>query len=492
MPLTSKGAAGRAVYEPHDVGPIDERALAKAITGGDRRAFETAFRRHHRELYRYCRAILGNAHEAEDALQQTMVKALRALPGETREIALKPWLFRVAHNEAVGLLRARRSTVELDPEQADVRGGIEGQAETRERLRRLVGDLGQLPERQRGALIMRELNGIGFAEIGAAFGISEAAAKQTVYEARTSLHRMAEGRDMDCEPVREAISSDDRRRLRGRRIRAHLRECTGCRDFEASIAERRADLAVLAPPIALPAVLAALHAALAGAGGAAAGGGAAVGTGTIGAAAAAKSIAAVLATIAIAGGAAEVGGLVHFGGSGDARAGDPAETGRPATGRDPIGAPLSDTSPHPFVPPAGAAGVRPLDGEARARRRGPDRSTSRDHGSRGAAPADLAGGQDPPGQAATPPGQSLTPPGQEQVPPGQASTPPGQSEAPPGQSHTPPDQSQAADPPGQEQVPPGQSRIAPGQGGTPPGQADIDLAEQEPATSNGNAAGHSK
>ena len=245
------------------------------MTRGDRRAFATVFRRHHRELYRYCRAILGNAEEAEDALQSTMVKALRALPGETREIALKPWLFRVAHNEAIGLLRARRPSVELDPEQVDRADGVDEQAETRERLRRLVGDLGELPDRQRGALVMRELNGIGFAEIGAAFGISEAAAKQTVYEARTSLHRMAEGREMACEPVREAISSEDRRRLRSRRIRAHLRECADCRDFESSIAQRRADLAVLAPPIALPAALAALHGALGG--GATAGGGAAVG-----------------------------------------------------------------------------------------------------------------------------------------------------------------------------------------------------------------------
>ena len=127
---------------------------------GDRRAFETIFRRHHRELYRYCRAILGDPQEAEDALQSTMLKALRALPGERREISLKPWLFRVAHNEAIGILRARRSPVELDPEQVDIRGGVTERAEARERLRLLVADLAALPERQRGALVMRELSGL--------------------------------------------------------------------------------------------------------------------------------------------------------------------------------------------------------------------------------------------------------------------------------------------------------------------------------------------
>src|SRR5687768_16171960 len=78
-----------------------ETRLARAARRGDQRAFAGIYQRYHQELYRYCRALLGNAHEAQDALQNTMAIALRSLPGEERVIELRPWLYRVAHNEAV-------------------------------------------------------------------------------------------------------------------------------------------------------------------------------------------------------------------------------------------------------------------------------------------------------------------------------------------------------------------------------------------------------
>ena len=60
-------------------------------------------------------------------------------------------------------------------------------------------------------------------------------ARQAVYEARTSLRDREEGRAMECEHVRKAISDRDGRRLRGRKLRAHLNGCDGCRGFAASI-----------------------------------------------------------------------------------------------------------------------------------------------------------------------------------------------------------------------------------------------------------------
>ena len=68
----------------------DERRLARRAARGDRDAFTAIFRRFQQDLYRYCVAILGNPEDAQDALQNTMVKALGALPGERREIELKP------------------------------------------------------------------------------------------------------------------------------------------------------------------------------------------------------------------------------------------------------------------------------------------------------------------------------------------------------------------------------------------------------------------
>jgi RNA polymerase sigma factor (sigma-70 family) len=94
----------------------DER-LTRRACGGDERAFAAIFRRYHQPLYRFCLAIVGNPEDAQDALQNTMVKVLRALPGEERTIELKPWLYRIAHNESIDLLRRRRETRELDTEQ---------------------------------------------------------------------------------------------------------------------------------------------------------------------------------------------------------------------------------------------------------------------------------------------------------------------------------------------------------------------------------------
>ena len=318
--MTMSEGTGRLPREVRASGPplpFGDARLARRAAAGDERAFAAIYRRYHQDLYRYCLALLGDREDAEDALQATMVKALRALPGETRTIELKPWLFRIAHNEAISLVRRRRPTDEIDPELPELGNGPEQRTVAREQLRDLVADLDHLPERQRGALVMRELSGLGFEQIGAALGASPAAAKQAVYEARVALQEMSDGREMECGPIREAISAGDRRVLRGRRIRAHLRTCEGCRSFAAAIGDRRLQLAALAPPLAAPAALATLHSVLAGgtAGPAAAGAGlAGIGSG-LGAGAAVKAAIAVVATAAIAGGAAELGGVIDVNGS---------------------------------------------------------------------------------------------------------------------------------------------------------------------------------
>jgi RNA polymerase sigma factor (sigma-70 family) len=289
----------------------DDR-LARRATGGDRRAFSAIYRRYHQSLYRFCLAIVGNSQDAEDALQNTMVKVLRALPGEERRIELKPWLYRIAHNESIELLRRRRGTEQLDPELAVGGSGLAEEAELRERLRRLISDLDQLPERQRGALVMRELAGLDFAEIGAALGTSPAVARQTLYEARLSLRQMGEGREMSCAFVTRVLSDADGRVTRRRDIRAHLRACPDCRQFRDELDGRRRDLAALSP---LPVVAAAglLHGLLGGQGGSGAGLAGALGGGaakSLGASAAIKSAAAVAVVAVVGVSAADRGGLI--------------------------------------------------------------------------------------------------------------------------------------------------------------------------------------
>jgi RNA polymerase sigma factor (sigma-70 family) len=312
---------------------VSDERLVRRAAGGEERAFAAIFDRYHQPLYRYCVAIVGDSQDAQDALQNTMLKVLRALPDEAREIKLKPWLYRIAHNESVDLLRRRRETRELDAEAVAPGLSPAEELSVRERLRRLLADIGELPERQRGALVMRELAGLDFDAIAAALDTSPAVARQTLYEARLSLHQMDEGREMDCATVTKALSDGDGRVTRRRDVRAHLRSCRDCRRFRAEIDGREQGFAALAP---LPAAaVAGLLQGLLG-GGAAGGGssgvaGAAVAGGaakTLGSSAALKGAAAVLAIAAIGTGAAERGGLIDLGLPGEG--GSPAPKSRPA------------------------------------------------------------------------------------------------------------------------------------------------------------------
>jgi RNA polymerase sigma factor (sigma-70 family) len=270
---------GAAVSLPERVRPrvpalrlLSDDRLARLAATGNRQAFAEIYRRYHQPLYRYCLSILRHADDASDALQSTAAKALDALPGEERDIALKPWLYRVAHNEAISILRRRRDHASIEDAEPLAAQTPETDFTTREQLRELVSDLAELSERQRGALILRELNGLDYEEIAVVFSVSPAAAKQTVYEARSALHDRAQGRDMDCAEIRRALSDGDRRVARGRRIRAHVKQCTGCREFEALNATRPAQLAALTPPLPATAAAAILQGVLGG-GGASGGGG---------------------------------------------------------------------------------------------------------------------------------------------------------------------------------------------------------------------------
>src|SRR5215211_4606413 len=114
------------------LGMLPDDRLARRAVDRDERAFAAIFHRYHQRLYRFCLAIVGNPQDAQDALQNTMVKFLRALPGEERRIDLKPWLYRIAHNESIDLLRRRRETRPLDIEQAAPGYGLAEDAATRE------------------------------------------------------------------------------------------------------------------------------------------------------------------------------------------------------------------------------------------------------------------------------------------------------------------------------------------------------------------------
>src|SRR2546423_9321081 len=94
-------------------GSSDQR-LARLASRGNARAFALLYERHHQALYRYCLAIVRAPEDAQDALQNTFMNAFAALRASERDVAVRPWLFRVAHNEAVSILRRRRPNDPLE------------------------------------------------------------------------------------------------------------------------------------------------------------------------------------------------------------------------------------------------------------------------------------------------------------------------------------------------------------------------------------------
>jgi RNA polymerase sigma factor (sigma-70 family) len=481
---------------PSEPSTRDGRAdpLALAASRREKRAFERIFKKFHQEIYRYCLSILRRPEDAEDALQATMAAALRALPGEKRDIALKPWLYRVAHNESISLLRQRRPTAELDETNDPIIESAHEQAASRDRLRTLVADLGSLPERQSSALVMRELNGLSYDEIGAALECSGAAARQSVYEARMALRTLEEGRDMDCADIRLAISDQDRRKLRGRKIRSHLSACDGCRGFAASIDQRTADLRALCPPLPAMAATAIASGLVGGASGLTAGGGAA-GAGTVGGAlglgglggtgvagSAAVKGASILAGAVIAAGAVDATGVVDLP--------NPSGLGGGWSKSDETAAPAARGSSGAGSSANNGASASHNDRSAVAPGNTGSSADAPGHG--GSTPGDSANA---PGHGGNSPGASEQTPGHEGSSPGNSGSAPGHSGSSPGNSgsapgHTGSSPGNSGSAPGQTGSSPGNSEYAPGHSGTSPGNSGSAPGQTGAAGNSGSAPGH--
>lgn len=290
IPASTPVPAAQPAAAPLRLSRLSDELLARQAARGSRRAFATLYERYHQPLYQYCRSILRHDADAHDALQSTFTKALAALQRSQRNAPLRPWLYRIAHNEAISAIRLRqRERHCASPDGAEpvaLAASAAEEAESRERWAMLMADLAELPERQRAALLLRELSGLPHEEIALALQTTAGGAKQSIFEARQTLAEFAEGREMSCQDICRRISDGDGRVLRSRRVRAHLRSCGGCSAFAQGIGGRRSELRGLAPvlpPAAAAALLShVLHGAgshAAGAAGAAAGSGAIAGSG---------------------------------------------------------------------------------------------------------------------------------------------------------------------------------------------------------------------
>jgi RNA polymerase sigma factor (sigma-70 family) len=438
----------------------DER-LARLAAAGHERAFTVVYQRYHQPLYRYCRSILRDDADAQDALQSTFAAAFAALARGQRDAPIRPWLFRIAHNEAISVVRRRRPTTDLSAAAGAWTASTEDQVAERAELKTLLHDLDRLTERQRSALVMRELSGLSHEEIASSLGTSVGTAKQTIYEARRSMFEFAEGRAMPCDEIRRTISDADGRALRGRRVRAHLRECSACAEFAAAIPARSADLRALAPTMPAAAAAGLLHHVLGAGSGHATGGLTGLAT-----AAAGKTAGAALTTNALAGFAvvagATVGVTVGVGSLVHAHHPVhrvvpavspivPAAPAQPAGASSSPGVGLAVRSGHAAhaARTAGrSASATALPGQPRSVGVGrtPSRATSRAGTSTTTAPGSRAGAGSgsttatAPGNSANAPGHSATGTGNSPNAPGhiESATGPGSSTSAPGHSATGP------------------------------------------------------
>jgi RNA polymerase sigma factor (sigma-70 family) len=221
----------------------DER-LAELAGMGHTDAFETLYGRYRDSLARYCRSILRDPDDAKDALQNTMLSVLNALRVNSPNGPVRPWIYRIAHNESISIIRRRRPHEQLSYETPD-RTDVEHIHFARDRLGALLLDLRSLPERQRGALVMRELGGLEYDEIGSALRTTAVSARKAVFEARVALHDLEAARDTACVEIRRRISDGDGRVLRARGVRGHLRGCASCSAFEQGLRERRRTFALI-------------------------------------------------------------------------------------------------------------------------------------------------------------------------------------------------------------------------------------------------------
>jgi len=255
-----------------------DEQLVRLFRGGSEEAFRTIHDRYRARLLAYARQMLGGSRQdAEDALQDVFVRAYAALRANDREVSLRAWLYRIAHNRCIDELRRPAppspETLELvRPPASDPFEALE----QRESLRRLVEDVRRLPEQQRSALLMREISGMAYEDLAAALDVTVPAIKSLLVRARIGLAQAAEARDTACAAIREELTDAHDRGVRASGLaRRHLHDCADCRAYRGELRALRARFAALVPTLGPGALVAKLL----GIGGGAAGGASAAGGG---------------------------------------------------------------------------------------------------------------------------------------------------------------------------------------------------------------------
>lgn len=177
-----------------------DAVLCKLCTRGSDDAFSVLHARYRQQVFAFVYHLLdrpGATDDAEDITQDVFSKAYTSIRGKNAEGSFKHWLFAIARNRTFDVIRARKPNslpLDTDDETRELRavGGSPSQAvETKQELAWLVGTVSSLPERQREALVMRELAGMSHAEIADALETSVPATKQLISRGRETVQTAA-------------------------------------------------------------------------------------------------------------------------------------------------------------------------------------------------------------------------------------------------------------------------------------------------------------
>jgi len=294
----------------------DERLVVQ-LRAGNEHAFEVLFDRYRPRLLAFCRGMLRSSEDAEDVLQEVFTAAHAAILADERGIEVRPWLYRIARNRCLNHMRRRQPECRetLDDRPGHNGASTEEQAERRADLRDLVTNIRDLPEAQRSALLMRELENLSYKQIAASLETTVPAVKSLLVRARVTLAEASQAAELTCDEVRFELAgaAEGMGRASGP-ARHHVRRCPECTRYRKHLRSTSRGLAALAPVgplLLLKKFLAAQVASSGGTGGTGAGlagGGASAG----GAAGAGSTVAAgaVAAGAGVAGGAGLAGSKV--------------------------------------------------------------------------------------------------------------------------------------------------------------------------------------
>lgn len=176
---------------PPPLTTLSDDDLVARFRSGDDAPFAEIHRRYRGQLTAFARRMLrGTGHDADDVVQDALIRAYRGLRVTDRPMAVRPWLYMIVRNRALDELRSAPRAGTYDDEfvlNAVPTADAGQQVQQRDEMRRLVAEIGRLPERQRMALVMREFDGCSHVETARRLGTTVPATKSLIIRARSNL-----------------------------------------------------------------------------------------------------------------------------------------------------------------------------------------------------------------------------------------------------------------------------------------------------------------